>query len=307
MLTPNLEEAKKTLKKYPFPVDIIVEVTAFCNLECIMCPQKSLNREKGEMSLDTFKKIVDEVAIENINARLWLAIMGEPLLLKDKLIEMIQYAKSKGLNSIHLNTNATFLTNDMSDKLINSGVSEIIVGLDAFRKETYDIIRCKGDFNKTVKNVEYFLDQLKKLKKDDLHLIMQFIVMDENEHEVEVFKEKWLSKGAIVKIRPKLGWGNSIQADNLNVPDSDRNFPCPWLVRTVSIHWTGKLAQCDGDFEGNYSPGDINIQSIKEIWETELNKRRERHWANDFTHELCTECKDWQAGRSTFYYPTTKG
>ena len=303
MLKQNIEDAKKTLEKYPFPVDIIVEVTAHCNLHCIMCPQKSLVRPKGEMHLDTFKKIVDEVVIENNKARLWLAIMGEPLLLGDKLIDMIVYAKNSGLNSIHLNTNATFLTHDMSDKLIKSGVSEIIIGLDAYTKETYDKIRLKGDFDKTVQNIEYFLNKLKADNSNKIHLIMQFIVMDENEHEMELFKDKWLNKGAIVKIRPKLGWGNSIHAENLNIPDKERNFPCPWLVRTVSIHWSGKMAQCDGDYEANYSPGDINYQTIKEIWNTELYKRRENHWNNDFTHELCSKCKDWQAGRSYFYYP----
>ena len=43
--------------------------------------------------------------------------------------------------------------------------------------------------------------------------------------------------------------------------------------------------------------------TIKEIWETELAERREKHWNNDFSHELCKECKDWQAGRSYFFYP----
>lgn len=81
-------------------------------------------------------------------------------------------------------------------------------------------------------------------------MIIQFIVMEEIEHEVEAFQRHWLSKNAVVKVRPNLAWGTGVTAANLNLPESERTFPCPWLTRTVSIHWTGKLAQCDADFEG---------------------------------------------------------
>ncbi len=127
--------------------------------------------------------------------------------------------------------------------------------------------------------------------------------MDENEKELEDFKKYWLENGVIVKIRPKLGWGTGVNADNLNLPDSERDFPCPWLTRTVSIHWNGKFAQCDADYEGIYSPGNLSTTSIKKIWRGELANRREKHWNLDFSHELCVKCKDWQAGRSQFYYP----
>ena len=68
-------------------------------------------------------------------------------------------------------------------------------------------------------------------------------------------------------------------------------------------HWSGRLAQCDADYEGNYSPGDIRTHSIKELWDGELAHRRARHLAGDFSHELCRDCYDWAAGRSEFHYP----
>lgn len=305
MKKSNLEAVKKSLKDNPFPIDIVVETISYCNLRCIMCPQPTLVRERGEMEVDVFNKIADEIARESPSSNLWLALMGEALLVGDKLAKMIRYAKDKGIQNIHLNTNARFMDGEMAEKLIASGVDEIIVGMDAFTKETYDRIRVSGDFNETVKNVEYLLKIRQERNLEKPVLIMQFIVMDENEHEEEPFKEYWLSRAAVVKIRPKLGWGVGVEAKNLNLPDSERNFPCPWLNRTVSIHWSGKLAQCDADFEGIYSPGDIRTQTIKEVWTGELAQRRARHWKGDFSHDLCKNCKDWQAGRSEFYYPET--
>lgn len=302
MIKPNLEDVKKTLEKYEFPRDIIIETIAKCNLKCIMCPQPYLKRERGEMSMEVFKKIIDEVAVESPNSRIWLAIMGEPLLTGNKFLEMLKYAKEKKLE-VHLNSNAEYLSEDLAKAIVDIGLDEIIVGMDAFTKETYDKIRVAGDFDKTVNNIKKLIEIKNSMEAKKPTIIMQFIVMEENEKELEQFKEFWLDKGTVVKIRPKLGWGTGVKADNLNLPESERNFPCPWLVRTVSIHWTGKFAQCDGDYEGNYGPGDIRENTIKEIWNGELQKRREKHWNGDFSHDLCKQCKDWQAGRSEFYYP----
>ena len=41
--------------------EIRIETTNICNAHCIMCPREKLDREKGTMSIDLFKKIIDEV------------------------------------------------------------------------------------------------------------------------------------------------------------------------------------------------------------------------------------------------------
>jgi len=300
----NFEDVIPTLKRTEFPVDVLVETTAFCNLKCVMCPQKSMKRPRGEMKFEIFRKIVDEIAFENTSTRLWLAIMGEALLLKEKLIEMIRYAKAKGIGRIHLNTNGTLMFPSMTEKLIESGIDEIIVGIDAFSEETYNKIRVGGNFKEVIDNIEFFLKQKKEKRFQKPKLILQFIVMDENEHELEQFKEYWLAKGAIIKVRPKVGWGTAINADNLNLPDTARTFPCPMLIRACAIHWSGEIAHCsDADFEGEYYAGDVRTQTIKEVWNGELARRREKHWAGDFSHDLCRSCRDWQTGRSLFFYP----
>jgi len=302
-MKPNLADVKNTLTRTTFPVSVIIETIAYCNLSCVMCPQPNLKRERGAMDFKVFSKIIDEIALENPATDVWLALMGEPLIMGDKFIEMVRYAKGRGIKNVHLNTNACLLSNHLASGLIAAGVDEIIVGLDAFTEQTYKRVRVGGDFLQTVANIEFLLDRRQALGSLTPKVILQFIVMEENEHEAEAFQRHWLSKNAIVKIRPKLGWGTGVQADNLNLPDSERTFPCSWLTRTVSIHWTGRFAQCDADFEGGYSPGDIRTQTIKEIWNGELARRRERHWAGDFGHDLCKNCHDWQAGRSAFYYP----
>lgn len=304
MIIPDLEGVKRTLQEFPFPVDVIIETTGYCNLRCIMCPYSSVKRPKGEMSFNTFKRIVDEIARENPATRIWLAIMGEPLMMKDRLIKMIVYAKKQGIVEVNVNTNAVFMTPDISQKLIAVKLDRVLASIDAATKSSYDKIRVGGDFDAVVRNVEELLRLKQKANADAPEIVVQFIVMDENENEVEQFKDYWLKRDAVVKIRPKLGWGDVVQSSVLDITaKKTERFPCAWLTRTVSIHWDGTFAQCDADYEGIYSPGSLAKQTIKELWNTEIARRRNRHWHNDYDFEPCKNCKDWLAGRSYFYYP----
>lgn len=293
----NIEAAKASLTRLPFPADVIIEVTARCNLICPMCPQATMKRPRGEMTMKIYRKIINEAAEHG--SGVWLAIMGEPLLVQN-IFYMILYARHKGITSVNLNTNAVLLNKKLAHFILAAGVTSVIIGLDALNKETYDKIRVGGDFDKVVANTKSLIACA---KATETKVVVQFIVMDENEKEMEAFKAYWLKEGAIVKVRPKLGWGHGVETNMLNLTAADRTFPCPWLARTVSIHWNGNFAQCDGDYEGTYSPGNVNRTSIQDMWNGELARRRERHWKGDFDFEPCKNCKDWQAGRSSFFYP----
>ena len=43
------------------PIRLWIESTLVCNLQCVMCPNKSIpNADKGHMSFELYTKIVDE-------------------------------------------------------------------------------------------------------------------------------------------------------------------------------------------------------------------------------------------------------
>lgn len=290
------QSIKDNLKLYDFPINVIVETSAYCNLRCPICPNPFMERKKGNMSFQVFKKVVDEVAMVNPDTTLWLALLGEPLMNHNQLINMVRYAKDSGLKDVRLNTNGLLLGPRIAQQLVQAKLDYVLVSVDAWKDETYEKIRVGGSLVSLEANIQYLL----AIKKD-LKVVVQFIVMEENESELEDFKDYWIESGAIVKVRPKLSWGNTIEAKNLNLTQADRTYPCPWLARTVSIQWTGRFAQCDFDFESRYSPGDINTQTIKEVWDGEILKRRQKHIAGDFSHPLCKECKDWQVGLAVYY------
>jgi len=211
---------------------------------------------------------------------------------------MLTYARKVNLPVIW-NTNAVLLNDGFVQRVSELELREVIVGMDAFSKNTYDKVRIGGDFEKAVENTKKLLDD----RRPNTRITVQFITQAANEHEKDDFKEFWLSQGAVVKIRPRLGWGDGVDAQDLVLEQDDRLGPCPWIIRTVSIHWNGMVVQCDGDWDQKSVVGDMRVQTLKEIWDGELAERRRRHRNGDFDFEPCKNCNDWQAGLSEFYYP----
>ncbi|MBE3092244.1 MAG: radical SAM protein [Actinobacteria bacterium] len=292
-----------TLKHYTYPTLIVLEITNECNLECIMCPRNKMTRPIGVMQEHLYRKIVDDISVHSPNdTQLWLAFMGEPLLLKEKIIEHIQYAVGKGLTNVNLNTNLVSADKDLCFALIKTQLNRIIISLDSATEETYNKIRKGGNFNRVLENINYLLESKETLETKKPVIIIQYIVMDENEHEVEKFKEIFKNKKVVLKIREKLGWGLGIEAKNLTLTDKERDYPCPWSNRGFSVHVTGQVGQCDASWNGLYYFGDLNHQSIAEVWNGKLAQLREKHWNSDFNFEPCKDCKDWQCGRAEMIY-----
>lgn len=288
---------------HPFPRVVIVEIVCGCNLRCVMCPEPHLTRPKGIMSLDLYRKIVSEVGATDPDVEVWATIMGEVFLLKHRVFNYLRLAKrDANLHNVLLNSNLVLFREAYIDQLAECGLDKLTVGLDAATADTYDRIRVGGDFARVEHNIDAILNAKSKGRLPNLELVLQFIVQDLNAHEEELFKRKWSGKGATLKVRQKLGWGTAVEAPNLDIPSDERSIPCPWLMRTMSVHWNGKVAQCDAEWNGERYIGDLNAQTIKEVWMDQLLVTRRRHLNNDFDYEPCRDCRDWQCGRAEILY-----
>ncbi len=134
------------------PVCLYLEVTNRCNLLCETCPRTFEELEKpADMSFELFTKIVDQVP--NI-ARVVLHGVGEPMLVKD-LFRMVRYLKDRG-TYVLFNTNGTLLSPKKFQDIIDSGLDELRVSLDAADRESYLKVRGKDYFNRIVRDVAKF-------------------------------------------------------------------------------------------------------------------------------------------------------
>jgi len=288
-----------------FPKVVLLDTVSHCNLRCSMCVHGEMTRKKGVMPWDLFTKIVDEIAREKKDARVWMVFFGEPFILKGtkpSIFEMISYAKSQGLTDVVLNSNANLLDEEASEKLIASGLDAIYFGIDAHTPETYAKVRVGGNYERAVNNIKTLL-RLQKEKNAPKPLVhVQFVEMDVNQHEKEEFIKFWNEQGAIVKIRPKVSWAGLIDAPNLVLSNEER-WPCYWAMQSMSITDAGKAVTCAVDLDARFIAGDVNSQTLKEIWNGKLKELRELHLSKQFGDlpAICRDCRDWQSARADYY------
>jgi MoaA/NifB/PqqE/SkfB family radical SAM enzyme len=134
------------------PICVYLETTNRCNLLCTTCPRTYEELEPpADMSWDLFRRIVDQLPrIE----RAVLHGVGEPMLVK-KLPDMVRYLKERGTHVL-FNTNGTVLNEKNGRTLIDAGLDELRVSLDAANARSYQAIRGRNYFNRILKNVRAF-------------------------------------------------------------------------------------------------------------------------------------------------------
>lgn len=288
-----------------FPKVVLIDTVSFCNLECSMCVHKDMLRPRGYMPWTLFQKIIDEVAVEKPDARVWMVFFGEALILrkrKPSIFDHIRYAKDQGLQDVVLNSNANLLDEEAARELIACGLDAIYIGIDAYRPESYARIRVGGDYAKVVGNVQRLLRLKEELGAAKPQVYVQFVEMEENQGEKDDFVAFWTGQGAQVKIRPKVSWAGQIEAPNL-VLDNSQRWPCYWAMQSMSITDRGLAVTCAVDLDARFVAGDVHQQSLKSIWNGQLAENRRNHQEKnwDALPEVCRQCRDWQSARADFY------
>jgi len=289
---------KKSTKLPYLPVRLWVELTSYCNYKCVMCPNKDLKKEdKGFMEIELFKKIVDEAQdfIFDIN----LAHRGESML-HPQLIEAIEYAKKNKVFT-RLHTNGSLLTEDLSRKIIKSGLDCLSFSFDGYDKETYEKIRKGGDFDMTVKNIIRFLEIKKEAQSKRPKTALEVIkfnnkgkdkLLQEKEIFQELFKNLPLDSFVMKELHNWAGeFGEKRHGEKYSI--------CPFPWNALIIYWNGEVLPCTQDFFGCYIAGNAKDSSLKEIWNSEkmvfLRKKLAEGDIDDF--EACSKCdRLWRRG-----------
>lgn len=288
-----------------FPNVVLIDTVSYCNLHCPMCVHPKMTRKKGKMPRELFKRIISEIAIENKGIRVWLVYFGEIFILRpDELRFYIQFAKESGLKDVVLNSNGNLMTEEKAKILIESELDAIYFGIDAATEETYRVNRSGGNYQTTVANILRLVKLKKQMGKFKPDVFVQFVEMENNYTERDDFVSFWTKRGVSVKLRPMCSWAGKIDAPNQKLTNADR-WPCHWCMQALSITNTGHVTFCVCDLDMTQVVGDINIQTIKEVWQSGRSNLRQLHRDERWSElpDICKHCGDWQAARSEYTHP----
>lgn len=271
------------------PYLLMLEVTNVCNLRCPNCTNKDMQRRRGFMELHIYKKIIDEAVSLGVNE---VCITGGEPILHPQLIDQVAYAKTRGIKSLTIITNAQLLTPLLSKKLIEARLDRLDVSIDAVTPETYNKMRPPGDLKIAENNLETFIRFKREIKTSKPQVTVKFIKEPINANEVDLFRQKWANQANEVFISFLHNWGGSIKKKEPNWRGGYKRYPCSWIFRHMYICWDGRVSLCCLDSEVGTLLGDIKEMSIEEIWHnSKLQGIRQSHLDGNFNDlPLCSKC-----------------
>lgn len=304
-------------EKDKFPKNLTIEPTNRCNLNCPLCPTglNSLNRDNRNMSLEEYKSIIDQAKGKVDNITLYL--FGEPFLHKD-VLDMTKYSFEAGMN-VSISTNGTLIQGKAhAEQIINSGVSTISISLDGVQKNTYNLYRIGGDFEKVLNNIKYLVEARNKTKNKNVKIIIQTVVMKQNEHQRDTLRKISKELGADAYYEKNLIIPANIETEPDKFKEmADKYLPndkkmqlyelkdgyyvmsgsihnnCGFLFnqKMMTICSNGNVIPCCHDNKSEYIMGNVFEETLSQIWNNKKFKKYKKAIKKDQSSiALCRTC-----------------
>ena len=290
------------------PVSISIEPTTYCNLRCPQCPSglRSFSRPTGKIDYALFKKVIDELYPKLMY--LILYFQGEPFLHRD-ILAMIRYANQHKLYTA-TSTNAHQITSAYAREIVESGLDRLIVSLDGTSQDTYEQYRVGGQLEKVLAGINHLCEWKTKLRSKTPHLIIQFLVFKQNEHQVDqVLKLKKLEGVDEVRLKTAQIYDFAQGSDLLPVQEKYRRYTtesggkfriknkllnhCWKMWHSCVITWDGGVAPCCFDKDAKYRLGNLNSESFQSIWQGEAyHSFRKRILGGRKQIDICQNCTE---------------
>lgn len=125
-------------------------LTEECNLNCVYCRDTDRNPICGELKLNDYKKIIDDV--NSITKCADIVLTGGEPLLSSMALDIARHAKSNG-NKVHLLTNGLLVDENNANEI--SGAFDLIrISVDGSNQEIHEFHRGKNTYDRLLKAID---------------------------------------------------------------------------------------------------------------------------------------------------------
>ncbi len=293
---------------WALPFSISIEPTTSCNLRCPECPSglRSFTRPTGMLKEDLFRKTIDE--LQNTLSYLVFYFQGEPYL-HPQFLDLVRYAVSKKIYTA-TSTNAHYLTDEMAKRTVQSGLDRLIISIDGTTQETYQSYRIGGNLDKVVEGTKNIIRWKKELKSLTPFVVFQFLVVKQNEHQIEAVQNLAKEIGVdhvalktaqiydfkngsdLIPTIDKYSRYKNEEDGHYTIKNELLNH-CWKMWHSCVVTWDGKVVPCCFDKDAHYVMGDLAQQTFKEIWQSEkYNSFRASLLRSRNEIEMCRNCTE---------------
>jgi len=305
LLSFGLSRVTRRAVVWGMPISYSIEPTNHCNLKCPECPSGlgTLTRPLGFLQLEDFKLLIDEIKSTGFYVQLFF--QGEPFINKE-LVKMINYAQERNVY-ISISTNGHFINEENVDSVLENAPDKMIYSVDGLDEESYQNYRVGGIFAQADISLRNLVKRKNELKKKKPFIEFQFIVMKQNEHQLDdvinygkdvgvdkvVFKTMQISSYEnALKFLPENKKYRRYNVENgfFKIKNKLKNH-CFALWRTSVITWDGRVVPCCFDKDAEFELGKIDGSSFADVWKSgKYNNFRKRILNNRNSVDICVNC-----------------
>ena len=288
------EKTEKCRALTDFPMHLDIELSGVCNLKCEQCFQNGYIEGKlGFMDVGLFKKIIDQGTTEGLCA-IKLQIRGESLL-HPGWFECCRYAADAGVMDMQLTSNATLLSEETAQKILDSGLDGIIFSVDSHHGQSIKKLKKAVGHMEEIDNKIRGLLELRARQGKTRPWVR--VVTSNPEMDDEIFataKQSLMDRfpDADFYIVNRLHNFSEVQDSYSDLHENYNLMPCKYLFQRLAIFWDGSVTVCCMDYNGRFNLGNASETSIKDIWlGKKLQRMRERHLRGKrIKMDICKHC-----------------
>lgn len=266
----------------PSPWTVFIDVGDPCNYKCVFCPTghpellKQYGRKPMFMSYELFCKIVDDMKQFGRKAkRINLYKDGEPLL-NHRFPDMVRYMHDADVTeTIWVKTNGQLLNPELNAKLVSCGLDMIgisVTGVDA--QMFFDIAGVKIDYEQYRANVLDLYNQSRRWANTRISAKITDVGL--TVEQKQKFIDDFSDRCDFIAIEGLHGWSTSEVFDfKLGTDQSFDGTPrvekiaCPLVLYMLAISSNGDVSICNDDAFHLHKLGNVNNESIVDIWRGE--------------------------------------
>jgi len=283
---------------FRFPRFFQIETTRLCNARCPFCAIDKWDKSTPFMADGLWEKILAEL----LEHKDWIRFVdiqraGEPLLDK-QIYTRIKQLKDGGIRHVGLATNASALTAVNARRLLEAGIDEVMISIDSVVKEQYEKLRVGLDYDRVLENIQGYFRIRQEIGSQSKIRVRAVCVFDPDQESEEV--RRWEEFWAPLKqpqdriyMKRAHSWGNQVELKGTPSPEAPVLHPCiiPWS--TMHITAMGRIALCPHDYDGKADLGNLNTQTIAEVWRAEkIQQVRDLHAAGKRSDiSFCRGCR----------------
>lgn len=257
------------------------------------------------MQFGLFKDILDQSIRGGVDV-LSVCGFGEALLDKE-LVKKLQYVKTTYPQVRTYISTTGYLLDDYAFSNIIPLLDEVKISHFSDDEEIFGKMHGKNiDFRTTQKALER-LCNLSQDKRPYLNFL--FVQTDINKHEMESWITRWEDKVDEIMVWKTHNWAGQWPETQ---PHSDRDemHSCGRpFSGDLYVHSDGMVSPCCFDFDGEMIIGDLNEQTLEEVYfGHKMERIRQIHRDNDFTGSglLCAACDQVKSREDSLVYASNK-